>query len=197
MEQITILYADNLIEFMHSYHDWMAAIFWLINFLAVLSFFPLTLFWIAAGLLFGPVTGTLLTTTAATASAGAAFLLSRKYETRFSRQLDKHHKAQMLKKKLERRIAQNNFSVIFIIRMLPHPYILLSYIAGLINTIRFKQYILATLSAISILSFCFVSFGDSLMKGPQALIIPALSILVVTQLAKLASTLDKRRKQLD
>lgn len=177
--------AETIIEFVRSYNQWMVVVFWLSNLLAVLLFLPLTLFWIVGGLLFGPLVGTLLTTTAATVGAAVAFLFSRKYEIHFSKFVVRYSKAKELKDKLETTIAQNNFLIIFVVRMLPHPFILLSYIAGLISTISFRPYILATLLAMSILSFCFVSFGDSLMKGPEALIVPGIAILLVTQLPKL------------
>jgi uncharacterized membrane protein YdjX (TVP38/TMEM64 family) len=59
------------------------------------------------------------------------------------------------------------------------PYIPASYAAGLIKEAKAKDHFFGTLVTNMIFSPAFVFFGDSLMKGPKALLLPAGLIVVV------------------
>ena len=167
---------ENVSRFVISYDEYIIPIFWFVNFIAVLLFVPLTLFWIIAGMLFGTLLGTLLTATASTVAATVAFMISRKYEDYFSLMINKNKSAYMWKRKLEQKIESNCFIILFIIRVLPHPFILLSYIAGFLKVVSLRHFLLATFCAIVPLSFVFVFFGDSLINSPKMIILSLILI---------------------
>ncbi|MCP3851266.1 MAG: TVP38/TMEM64 family protein [Gammaproteobacteria bacterium] len=169
--------------------EYLIFLFWLVNFIAVLLFIPLTLFWIIAGLLFGTLTGTILTASASTAAATVAFLLGRRYEELFNQLINRNVNTMKLKDKIENKMDQNSFTVLFIIRVLPHPFILFSYIAGFSKAIHINIYVLATFLAIVPLSFSFVLLGDSLLNNVKIIIIPIVLILLITQLPKVIKKL--------
>ena len=182
---------EKITQFIHSNDEHILWLFWLINFIAVLLFIPLTLFWIIAGMLFGTITGTLLTASASTVAATIAFILCRLFENQFDQLINKNDAARQLKTKLNNKIEKNSFTILFIIRVLPHPFILFSYIAGFAKTIRLDIFILATLTAILPISFTFVLLGSSLLKDPKALIVPVVLIILVTQLPKIFKKLTR------
>lgn len=176
---------ENLVEFFKQHEDYIVVLFWLINFFAVLLFIPLTLFWVVAGMLLGVFAGTLLTATAATAAATVAFILCRMNAPYFEQLIDKNERSKLWKTKLEDKISENSFTVIYIIRVLPHPFIVFSYIAGLTQSVQLKTFVLATFFAVAPLSIAFVWLGDSLLNDPRVVIIPIVLILLITQLPKL------------
>ncbi|MCU7940671.1 MAG: VTT domain-containing protein [gamma proteobacterium symbiont of Bathyaustriella thionipta] len=182
---------EKIIQIIESNGEYAIGIFWLINFLAVLLFIPLTLFWIIAGMLFGSLTGTILTASASVSAAAVAFLLCRRFEKQFEQLINRSEKALKWKEKLETKIENNSFTILFIIRVLPHPFILLSYIAGFSKAIRINTFILATLLAITPISFSFVLLGDGLLNNTKAFILPIVLILLVTQLPRLIKRLTK------
>ncbi len=176
---------EKITHFVQNNEEYAILVFWIINFIAALFFIPLTLFWIIAGMLFGSVVGTILTATAATTAATLAFLLCRKYERLFDKLIFKNDKARRWKEKIEEKVEQNSFTIIFIIRVLPHPFMLFSYIAGFSKTIRVNVFILATFLAIVPISFSFVLLGDSLLNDVRIIILPIFLILLATQLPKI------------
>jgi uncharacterized membrane protein YdjX (TVP38/TMEM64 family) len=176
---------EKITLYIEANHEYAILIFWFINFIGALLFIPLTLFWIVAGILFGSITGTILTATASTAAATMAFLLTKKQEGLLELLINKNTQAQNWKNKLENKVLQNCFSWLFIIRVLPHPFILFSYLCGLTKSVTPKPFITATFLAITPISFSFVLLGDSLLHDIKIIILPIILILFVTQLPKL------------
>jgi uncharacterized membrane protein YdjX (TVP38/TMEM64 family) len=119
-----------------------------IIFIVLFTFVPLTLFpdailAIAGGLIFGLVQGSLYIMIGALLGASLSFFLARFY-------------ADWLRKKLQgekflnidKSVKQNGFIIIFLLRLIPLvPFDIISYSAGF-SSIRYKDFILATLLGI-------------------------------------------------
>lgn len=153
--------------------------------LAVLLFVPATAFTIAAGVLFGTWLGLGIVLIAAIISAGLAFIIGRK----FSGNIPKAEAGliRKLQDRIEKEMHEKTFEAILILRLLFFPYIALSYAAGLVKTAKFGPFLLATFLANIVGSFVFVYLGDSLGRGPKALILPAVLIvltLLIPQVVK-------------
>lgn len=171
---------ENIKNFINGFGIWAPIVFWFANFFAALIFVPVTFFSLVCGALFGTVTGTCLLTSSGTLAAIAAFVIGRRFEHLLLNSRIKKHKTSKWLQKIESMINKNGFQAFFIIRNIPHPFILLSYIAGLVKTTKFKDFALATFVVLVIRGFAIVYLGDSILKGPKALIIPTILIAVIT-----------------
>jgi uncharacterized membrane protein YdjX (TVP38/TMEM64 family) len=189
----THLKPEIIKSYLSHYESFSILVFWLLNLLAVLFFVPLTLFWIVAGMLFGTLTGTLLTASASTCAAALAYLMGRKNQWLAQSFILKHARSKHWKDKLEHGMQGNSFTILFIIRVLPHPFILFSYLAGFVETIKLSVFTLATLAAIVPLSFAFVLLGDSLLNDLRIIVLPVLLIALMIGTTKAYQYFQDRR----
>lgn len=179
-ENLSRFSEENIKNFINGFGIWAPIIFWFVNFVAALLFFPITLFSLVCGALFGKSTGTCLLVSSSTLAAIAAFFIGRRFDNLIYTSLNRGDKINKWIEKIETLLHKNGFQAIFIIRNIPPPFILLSYAAGLIKTTKFKDFASATFVVLVIRGFAFVYLGDSILKGPKALIIPALLITAIT-----------------
>ncbi|MBI4441355.1 TVP38/TMEM64 family protein [Candidatus Woesearchaeota archaeon] len=154
---------------------------------------PLSLFSIAAGILFGTLWGFAIVLCAATASAILAFLIGRF----FAECIPRANKGtlQQVQEKIERHMAAKTFHTILILRLIFLPYIELSYAAGLVKTCRFWPFVVATFLATMIGSFVFVYLGAHLGSGWRTYILPIVLVGVSFLLPFVIRWIRKRRKQ--
>lgn len=171
---------ENIKNFISGFGIWAPVVFWFTNFFAALIFVPITMFSLVCGALFGKFTGTCLIASSSTLAAIFAFFIGRRFETFLFTSLIRGNKLNNWICKIESLIHKNGFQSFFIIRNIPHPFILLSYAAGLVKTTKFKDFALATFLVLVIRGFAFVYLGDSILKGPKALIIPVILIIGIT-----------------
>ncbi len=125
-------------DWIGSFGTWGPLVFGIIYIIAVVAAVPASALTIAAGALFGTVTGVILVSISATAGAGLAFLISR-YLARESVQgwLSKNEKL----KRLDRMTEEHGAVIVALTRLVPiFPFNLLNYGFGL-TRVRFWTYL--------------------------------------------------------
>ena len=125
-------------EWIASFGPWGPLVFGLIYVIAVVAAVPASALTIAAGALFGTITGVILVSIAATAGAGLAFLVAR-YFAREAVQgwLSKNEKLT----KLDRMTEEHGAVIVALTRLVPiFPFNLLNYGFGL-TRVRFWTYL--------------------------------------------------------
>lgn len=150
-----------------------------------LAFISAAAFTVLSGLLFGKVWGTLYVIVAATAAAQTAFYLARSLGSKKLEGLKQKKGIGKTLQLVEKKCAQNGFRNLVIMRCLFLPYMPLSYAAGMIKTIKPLHFLAATLLTNLVFSPAFVFLGDSLLKGPQALVLPIAMITLVLLVPKI------------
>ncbi|HZD54898.1 MAG TPA: TVP38/TMEM64 family protein [Candidatus Aquicultoraceae bacterium] len=145
------------------------AVFVLIYALGVLGF-PATPLNAAGAFIFGKATGTLCNVAGATLGASLSFFLGRYFLRGFAKGFLTGKLGE-----LDRKAERHGFSIVFYLRILWFPFIVLNYGAGA-TRIRFKDFFwgtfLGTLPAIVIASYFFGSLKDIIASynGPADLI---------------------------
>jgi uncharacterized membrane protein YdjX (TVP38/TMEM64 family) len=155
-----------------------------------LMFVSAAAFTIIAGLLFGKLWGSIYVVIAATLSAQTAFYIARHLGKDVLQKLPKKGIGELVHT-IENKLQKNGFQSLFIMRCMFIPYIPLSYATGLIQKAKAQDFFFATLLTNMIFSPAFVFFGDSLLKGPQALILPVILIILVLLVPKIIKKLKK------
>ena len=176
---------DSIRMLVQGYGMLAPAVFGIIYIGFLVFLFPATLMSVLAGVLFGKVLGSITVIVAATIAAAIAFYVTRYFGTGVTEYLEKGVVSNLIKK-LNKQCEKGGIRTWFIIRSLFLPYIPVSYAAGLIRKATFKEFILGTLITNAIYSPIFVYFGDQAMQGPKALILPAMLIVVVLLVPRLA-----------
>jgi uncharacterized membrane protein YdjX (TVP38/TMEM64 family) len=146
-------------------------LFLVIHILVTITPFPRVVFTLSAGLLFGPILGIALAVTAATISAGLAFILVRALgRDRIAARLT-HPKVRAIDRRLEHRgwLAVGSMRLIASI-----PFAIVNYCAAL-SSVRLVPYLLATAVGILPSTIGTAILGDSL-TGPD----PTLLIFSIT-----------------
>jgi len=130
------------------------------------AFFPFPVMAAAAGLLFGTLTGTLLTIAGGTLGACAAFGIARRFGA--------GPVAALAPERLHRfldAVGRRGFVAVLYLRIFPGvPRDLANYLCG-ITTVRFPAYAAATLIGISPRAYAYVALGGSIgdpLGSPQA-----------------------------
>jgi uncharacterized membrane protein YdjX (TVP38/TMEM64 family) len=170
--------SEKLARYLKHFGRWTPVLFWLASFISAMLFVPVTVAAVLSGLLFGKMSGTLLLTTSVTAAAMTAFLIGRRLDLRSLIQHPKHTRVSLWLDTLENLFKNNGFTAFFILRNLPHPFILISYLAGSIKTAKVGTFGSATFLFLLIRGFAFIYLGESLLKGPRALIFPVVLIFL-------------------
>jgi uncharacterized membrane protein YdjX (TVP38/TMEM64 family) len=117
---------------------------------------PAAPFTVAAGLLFGPVTGTGIALTGATLGAAGAFLLGRALGRDAARRLGGRHAV-----RLDRFLHDRGFVAVLILRLVPlFPYNVINVSAG-VTGIRMRDYVTATAIGIVPGTVVYVALGGS------------------------------------
>lgn len=175
--------ATAIRDLLMTYGD-LAPIIYIILFTFVpLTLFPDSVLAIAAGLLFGFVKGCLYTMIGAAFGATLAFFISRYLgrdwiESKFSKEESKFTKG----------ISDKGFVVVLALRLIPLlPFDVVSYLSGL-SSIRYKDYMLATMVGIipGVMVFTNIGYNAIDVSSPQFYISIALLVLLAlsSKLAK-------------
>lgn len=122
-----------------------------------LILFPSSILTVAGGFVFGPVFGVLYTVIASNISATIAFYVGRF----FGEGLLKDDGSDNLIQRYARRMRENSFETIMIMRFIFLPYDAVSYLAGFLR-IHFWPFILATALGSIPGTIAFVGFGASI-----------------------------------
>jgi len=122
-----------------------------------LILFPSTLLTLAAGFVFGPFLGIFYTVIASNISSTVAFYVGRY----FGKGLLPDDQSDTLVQRYARRMRENSFETVMIMRFIFLPYDAVSYLAGFLN-IKFWPFILATALGSIPGTIAFVGFGASI-----------------------------------
>ncbi|TFD99932.1 TVP38/TMEM64 family protein [Jeotgalibacillus sp. R-1-5s-1] len=136
--------------------------------------FPASVLSLAGGLAFGPVYGTLLTITGATAGAILAFMFAKKAGARRI-----ETKLGDRGRKLQDQLEHNGFFIVLLLRLVPiFNFDLISYAAGA-SKIRLLPFSLATLIGIIPGTFAYTFLGFSAGSDSSGTIVLAISIFAI------------------
>ena len=133
-------------------------------------FFPSTLLFIAAGLAFGPLLGTLYAAIGGTAAALVTFMLARSLGREFVQA--------RLPARLQRLQEQEwGTGLIFFLNLVPIvPITAVNYGAGL-SRVTLRQYTLAVIGGLTPRAFAYSFFGDSLLDIGSMQFLVAIGVL--------------------
>lgn len=178
-------------NFIPRFSDWVAGqgligalVFILGYIVAAVALVPGSLLTIAAGAIFGIAKGTALVFVAATLGASAAFLVSR-YLARSA--VERRLAGNERFAAIDRAIGRDGRKIVFLLRLSPvFPFNLLNYALGL-TTIRFRDYLLASIGMIpATLLYVYygkivgdvarVASGTPLPRGPEYYVLLGLGL---------------------
>ncbi len=158
--------AVQLRDWATSVGPWFPLAFLLVHTVVTVVPLPRTAFTVAAGLLFGPVSGVLIAVTASTASAVIAMLLVRAAGWRLNRMV--RHQAI---DRLDERLSERGWLAILSLRLIPAvPFSALNYAAGA-SAVRALPYTLSTLGGLLPGTTAVVILGDALAGDGSPLLI--------------------------
>ena len=176
---------ENLKSFIDQFGVLAPLVFVALYYGLVLAFISAAAFSVLAGLLFGKIWGTVYVIIAATLAAQTAFFITRQVSPEKLNTLKQKKGIGALIKKIETQTENHGFKSIFLLRCLFAPYIPLSYAAGMIKTLKAKDFFFATLGTNLIFTPAFVFLGDSLLEGPKALLLPIIMVTLVLLVPKI------------
>lgn len=136
---------------------WGPLIFILLYALRPLILFPASLLTVAGGFVFGPVLGVIYTIIASNISSTIAFYVG----SFFGKDLLQDDESDTLIQRYARRMRENSFETVMIMRFIFLPYDAVSYLAGFL-TINYWPFILATALGSVPGTIAFVGFGASI-----------------------------------
>ncbi|NCP67755.1 TVP38/TMEM64 family protein [Candidatus Peregrinibacteria bacterium] len=169
----------NLKPFIDQFGILAPLVFMALYYGLILAFVSAAAFTIISGVLFGKIWGSIYVIIAATLAAQTAFLITKQLSDEKLNGLKSKKGIGKLIRIVEEKTQKNGFKSIFLLRCLFAPYIPLSYAAGMIKTLKARDFFFATLLTNMIFTPAFVFLGDSLLKGPKALILPLLMVILV------------------
>lgn len=131
-----------------------------------LILFPAGLLTVAAGFLFGPVLGVVLTVLASNISASVAYLAGRY----FGENLVRSEQTSGAVQRYAQRLRENSFGSVLLLRLIYVPFDAVNYAAGFLH-VHWRPFILATALGSLPGTVSFVLFGASiegdLTNGPR------------------------------
>ncbi|MEO7840221.1 MAG: TVP38/TMEM64 family protein [Anaerolineales bacterium] len=136
---------------------WGVLIYILIYAVRPLILFPATVLSVAGGFVFGPLLGILYTIVASNISSTIAFYVGQF----FGEGLLKDDGSDGLIQRYARRMRENSFETVMVMRFIFIPYDFVSYLAGFLK-IKFIPFILATALGSIPGTIAFVGFGASI-----------------------------------
>jgi len=160
----------QLRDWVHSVGPWFPLAFLATHIVVTVLPFPRTVFTLAAGLLFGPVTGIAIAVVASTASAVLAVLLVRAAGWQLNR-LVQHRAIDTA----DERLRERGWVAVLSLRLIPVvPFSVINYAAGA-SAVRLAPYTWATLAGLLPGTAAVVILGDALAGHPS----PALFVALV------------------
>lgn len=147
---------QQLIEFMKN-GFWGVFIYIVLYAVRPLILFPSTILTLAGGFVFGPLLGVLYTIIASNISSSIAYYVGQF----FGEDLLKDDGSNGLIQRYARRMRENSFETVMVMRFIFLPYDLVSYLAGFLK-IKFFPFISATALGSIPGTIAFVGFGASI-----------------------------------
>ncbi|SFH56275.1 Uncharacterized membrane protein YdjX, TVP38/TMEM64 family, SNARE-associated domain [Tindallia magadiensis] len=161
--QYNAIRPDMFRNILTSFGVFSPVLFLLFSFIRPFAFFPITIFYLASGLAFGPFWGGILATLGAISGALTAHMIAQKTGIEF---LPSALQEKILNAK--NMINQNGFHSILMIRFIPLlSFDLISFASGLAKIQR-KPYILGTLLGTTPRIFAYTFLGSSIVNISDA-----------------------------
>ena len=136
---------------------WGPLIYILVYAIRPLILFPSTLLTLAGGFVFGPILGVVYTIVASNISSTIAFFVGRYFGEGLFKDDGSDHWVQ----RYARRMRENSFETVMVMRFIFLPYDAVSYLAGFLR-IRYWLFILATALGSIPGTLAFIGFGASI-----------------------------------
>ncbi|SES05500.1 TVP38/TMEM64 family protein [Salisediminibacterium halotolerans] len=154
-----------------------------------LILFPASIMTLGGGLAFGPIWGTVLSVSGASASAAVAFLVARK--------LGKNVAAkdwQGRGEKIQRQLELNGFYYVLLLRFIPVlNFDLISYLAG-VSKVKFAPFIFGTAAGMIPGTFVYVFLGSSLVDPSlEVIILAGVLFIIISAIPFLLSDQTKQK----
>lgn len=156
----------KLLEWVRAQGPWAPALYILLYVIACVCFLPGSLLTLGAGILFGPVLGTLWTSIASTLGATTSFLIGR-FAARdwLQQKLARHPRFAAI----DAAIGREGWKIVGLLRLSPaFPFSLLNYALGL-TRVRLRDYVLASwigmLPATALYVYIGSLIGEALLSG--------------------------------
>lgn len=156
----------KLLEWVRAQGPWAPALYIVLYVIACVCFLPGSLLTLGAGILFGPVLGTLWTSIASTLGATASFLIGR-FAARdwLQQKLSRHPRFAAI----DAAIGREGWKIVGLLRLSPaFPFSLLNYALGL-TRVRLRDYVLASwigmLPATALYVYIGSLIGEALLSG--------------------------------
>lgn len=143
---------------------WGVLVYVIIYALRPIILFPSTVLTLAGGAVFGPVFGVIYTIIASNISSTIAFFVGRF----FGEGMLKDDGADNLIQRYARRMRENSFETVMVMRFIFLPYDAVSYLAGFLR-IKYLPFIFATALGSIPGTIAFIGFGASIEKFDGAL----------------------------
>ena len=190
--------SENITNFLEQYGIFAPLIFIFIYALATVLFLPGLILTILAGVLFGPILGTISAITGATIGASLAFLNARYIANEKIENLIEGSKLEFIKKSVE----EEGWKFVAFTRLVPlFPFNLLNYSFGLTN-IKLREYIWSSFIFMLPGTFAYVYLGftsteilnggDNLIQTILILIAVFTTIIYIPKYIKKVSKLSKK-----
>lgn len=154
---------QQMLDFMKN-GAWGVLIYVILYAVRPLILFPSTVLTLAGGFVFGPFLGVLYTIIASNISAAIAFYVGQF----FGEGLLKDDGSNGIVQRYARRMRENSFETVMVMRFIFLPYDLVSYLAGFLK-IKFLPFILATALGSIPGTIAFIGFGASIEAFDGAL----------------------------
>ncbi len=139
-----------------------AAVFIAIFVVGIILALPVTVFYIVAGLLFGPVNGSIYIYLGSILGSVIVFLLGRFFGEGIREYLDHTHFLSV--RKINKKLNSRGALLVMLLRFVPFlPYSALSYFFAL-TKVKFKDYFLGTITGVIPGIIIIVYFGSNLMN---------------------------------
>ena len=151
---------------------------------------PLTL---AGGYIFGFWEGTIYVLCIATLMAAVGFYIPRWLGLSYQTKKGKVRGVQKIVRGIEKQVTNNGFMTILLIRPL-FGYMLLSYAAGFVKKLRFKDFIFATIIMNLIFTPVYVLLGERIMGGAKGLLFPLALVIIVFIINIIIKRAGKKKK---
>lgn len=176
------------VEWFRGLGAWAGLVFILLYTMLPVLFVPGSILTLIAGVLFGPLLGTLYVIVGANLGAAAAFLAARYFGHALKDRLEKVRFMNIAE--ANKKIERNGFLFVLFLRLVPiFPYNGLNY--GLALTrIRFRDYILGSIVGMVPAIFAFVYLGSSLAELDATKI--AIALLLVALIIGIPTYIKRR-----
>lgn len=156
------LWPDALRAWIGGFGPFGPAVYVLLFAVRPLTFLPATFMTVASGLIWGPLGGTAFTLVGENISAGVAFWAARLVGREWAASLEDG-----LLRRLERRVSEDAFRAVLLLRLLFAPFDVVNFACGLTG-MRYRAFAAATFVGIAPGVVCFVLLGCS-WRDPRLL----------------------------